>query len=63
MLKHAPHLLVLHLRERWIHHQDQPDCNRDGCRSNTKSVQKRNYAWNQVAEPNARRHGGEDPQR
>jgi hypothetical protein len=63
VLEDPPHLLVLHLRQRRIHHEDQPDGDGDGCRADGEAVEEGHYAGNEVPEAHARRHGGEDPQR
>ena len=34
-------LFISHLAERWIHHQNQSPCNRDGSRADVEPIQKR----------------------
>ena len=55
MLKHPAHLLVLHLGQRRVHHQDQPD--RDGNRRGThaETVEKRHHAGHQISKRRRRR--------
>ena len=63
VLEDAAHLLVLHLCQRRIHHQDQADRNGDrGCAC-VEAVQERHHARHEVAQRNAGCHGGEDPER
>ena len=62
VLEHSPHLFVLHLRQRRIHHQDQPDGDRDGCRADAETVEERYDAGNQVPEANSSGHGSENPE-
>ena len=63
MLEHSPHLFVLHLRQRRIHHQDQPDGDRDGCRADAESVEEGYDAGNKVPKAHSSGHGRENPER
>ncbi len=59
----GPHLLVPHLGERRVHHEDQPDGDRDGGGTHARPVEQRDDAGEDVAHPHADRHRREDPDR
>ena len=63
VLEDPPHLLVLHLRQRRIHHQDQSDGDRDGCCADAETVEEGYDAGNNVPEANSSGHGSENPER
>ena len=59
------HQLVLHLRQRRVHHQDQPDGDEQvGVLADGQGfVEPLDADLEQVADGDAERHGGEDPDR
>ena len=59
--KTSSQLLVAHLRQRRVHHQDQADGDGDRCRADAEAVEKRHDARDEPARADPERHGGEDP--
>jgi len=63
VLENTPHFLVPHLRQRRIHHEDQPDGDWHGGRADAEAVEEGHDAGNKVPESDAHRHSRKDPQR
>ena len=54
---------VPHLGQRWIHHDDQPNGNRDVRRAGLKALHEIRRLRDQMPESNANCHGEKNPQR
>ncbi len=61
VLEDIPELLVFHLGQRRVHHQDEPDGDGDVGRSGLEPVDEADDGRDKIAEPDADGHGQEDP--
>ena len=61
--EHVAKLLVAHLGQRRVHHEDQPDGYGDVRGADLESVDEALNAGNEIAQRHPRRHGQKDPQR
>ena len=59
--KHVAEFFVLHLGQRRVHHQDQPDGNGDVGRPHLEPIDKSLDAGNQVSGPHTDSHRQKDP--
>jgi len=59
--EHLAELLVAHLRQRRVHHEDEPDRDRHVGRADVEAMQQLGRARHEVAERDAEHHREEDP--
>jgi hypothetical protein len=60
--EHRTHRFVPHLGEGRVHHQDQPDRDRDARGPDLEAVEEGRHAWHRVAQRHPQTHGQKDPQ-
>ncbi len=63
VLEDIPKFFVFHLGQGRVHHQDEPDGDGDVGRPRLEPVDEADHRRDEIAKPDAKGHGQEDPKR